>query len=48
MTRSRVLGSTAIPDGVVSGNRAGLDMAQLCEEEDREEDQVEVGVVSQQ
>jgi hypothetical protein len=29
MTRSRVLGSTAMPDGVVSGYRAGLDMAQL-------------------
>ena len=29
MTRSRVLGSTAMPDGVVSGNRAGFDMGQL-------------------
>jgi hypothetical protein len=32
MTRSRVLGSTAMPDGVVSGNNAGLDMAQLWED----------------
>lgn len=29
MTRSSVLGSTEMPDGVVSGNRAGLDMIQL-------------------
>ena len=34
MTRSRVLGSTAMPDGVVSGYRAGLDIVQSfhCEE----------------
>lgn len=42
MTRSRVPGSTAMPDGVVSGYRGGFDMAQLWEE--REEDQVETGV----
>jgi len=41
MTRSSVLGSTAMPDGVVSGNRSGLDIARR---EEREEDQVEVGV----
>ena len=31
MTRSRVLGSTAMPDGVDSGYRGGLDIAWLWE-----------------
>ena len=37
MTRSRVLGSRAMPDGVVSGNRAGLDIASCGERKERVE-----------
>jgi len=43
MTRSRVLGSTAMPDGVVSGCRGGLDMAKLWE---KRGDEVQVRVAS--
>jgi hypothetical protein len=34
-----------MPDGVVSGYKGGLDMAQWRRMEEREEDQTEVGVV---